>query len=129
MTQGIEGITNAALSLALDAATMRQEAIAANIANADVSNYQPMAVDFESQLQGARAALDEGRGLSSADLSGVTPRFAVDTTLQPAGMAPKVTLDLQMAALARNGVQYQVLTTALNKQFALMSLAINDGKK
>jgi flagellar basal-body rod protein FlgB len=129
MTQGIEGITNAALSLALDAATMRQEAIAANIANADVPDYQPMTVDFESQLQGARTALGEGRALSPADLSGVVPRFAPDAALQPAGQAPKVALDLQMAALARNGVQYQVLTTALNKQFALMSLAINDGKK
>lgn len=129
MTQGIEGITNAALSLALDAASMRQQAIAANIANADVPDYQPMAVDFESQLESARRNLDDGRALSFGDLDGVTPRFAADPTLQPAGLSPKVALDLQMAALAQNGVQFQALTTALNKQFAMLSLAVNDGKK
>ncbi len=129
MTQGIEGITNAALALALDAASMRQQAIAANIANADVPDYQPMAVDFESQLATAQRDLGDGRALTLADLDGVAPRMTADTTLQPAGMSPKVAIDLQMAALAQNGVQFQALTTALNKQFAMLSLAVNDGRK
>ena len=129
MTQVIEGITNAALSLALDAASMRQQAIASNIANADVPDYRPMAVDFESQLESAQRDLDDGRALSMGDLDGVAPRFAADPTLQPAGLSPRVALDMQMAALAQNGVQFQALTTALNKQFAMLSLAINDGRK
>ncbi len=129
MTQGIEGITTAALSLALDAASMRQQAIAANIANADVPGYQPMAVDFESRLDDAQRKLDSGKPLEMDDLSGIAPRFVADASLQPTGLSPKVTLDLEMARLAQNGVQFQALTTALSRHFQVMSLAVNDGKK
>ena len=129
MTDSIEAITTAALSVALDAASMRQQAIAANIANADVPGYMPMSVDFESQMDNAQRTLDEGGRLDARSLVDVTPRFVADTRLQPAGLSPKVTLDLEMARMAENGVQFQALTTALNKQFALMSLAVNDGKR
>lgn len=129
MTEGIERVTTAALSLALDAAALRQQAISANIANADVPGYQPVTVDFESQLDTAQRVLGEGGGLDMNMLADVSPRIVNETQLQPTGLAPHVTLDLQMAQLAQNGVQYQALTTALNKQFALMSLAINDGKR
>jgi flagellar basal-body rod protein FlgB len=129
MTEGIERITTAALSLALDASAMRQQAIAANIANADVPGYQPVTVDFESQLDTAQRALYEGGRLDMNMLADVSPRLVNEVQLQPADLAPHVTLDMQMAQLAQNGVQYQALTTALNKQFALMSLAVNDGKR
>lgn len=129
MTEGIERITTAALSLALDASAMRQQAIAANIANADVPGYQPVTVDFESQLDTAQRALDEGGRLDMDMLADVSPRIVNETQLQPTDLAPHVTLDMQMAQLAQNGVQFQALTTALNKQFALMSLAVNDGKR
>ena len=129
MNEGIERITTAALSLALDAATMRQQAIAANIANADVPGYQPVTVDFESQLDTAQRTLDEGGRLDMSALGDVAPRVVADLQMQPAGLSPKVTLDMEMARLAQNGVQYQALTTALNKQFALMALAVNDGKR
>ena len=129
MTEGIERVTTAALSLALDAAALRQQAISANIANADVPGYQPVTVDFESQLDTAQRVLGEGGGLDMNMLADVSPRIVNEAQLQPTDLAPHVTLDLQMAQLAQNGVQYQALTTALNKQFALMSLAINDGKR
>ena len=129
MTEGIERITTAALSLALDAAAMRQQAIAANIANADVPGYQPVTVDFESQLDTAQRALDEGGRIDMNMLADVSPRVVNELSLQPSDLSPRVTLDMQMAQLAQNGVQYQALTTALNKQFALMSLAVNDGKR
>ena len=129
MTEGIERVTTAALSLALDAATMRQQAIAANIANADVPGYQPVTVDFESQLDTAQRVLDEGGRIDMNMLGDVSPRLVNELQLQPSDLSPRVTLDMQMAQLAQNGVQYQALTTALNKQFALMSLAINDGKR
>lgn len=129
MTEGIERVTTAALSLALDAAALRQQAISANIANADVPGYQPVTVDFESQLDTAQRVLGEGGGLDMNMLADVSPRIVNEAQLQATGLAPHVTLDLQMAQLAQNGVQYQALTTALNKQFALMSLAINDGKR
>jgi flagellar basal-body rod protein FlgB len=129
MTEAIEGVTTAALALALDAAAMRQQAIAANIANADVAGYQPVAVDFESQLEAARRSIDDGGRLDMDTIRDVEPRFVEDAPPQPSGLSPRVLLDMEMANLTRNGVQYQALTAALNKQFALLSLAVNDGKR
>ena len=54
MTDGIEAVTRSALALALDAAAMRQQAIATNIANANVIDYVPQRVNFEAQLADAR---------------------------------------------------------------------------
>jgi flagellar basal-body rod protein FlgB len=129
MTQGIEGITTAALALALDAASLRQQAIAANIANAGTDGYQPVAVDFESQLDAARRELADGRTLSAESLAGVAPRLVADPAVSATGLPAQVSLDLEMAKLAQNGVQYQALAAALGKQFSLMALAVNDGKK
>ena len=49
MTDGIEAVTRSALALALDAASLRQQAIATNIANANVIDYVPQRVSFEAQ--------------------------------------------------------------------------------
>lgn len=129
MTEGIEGVTTAALALALDAASLRQQAIAANIANADVEGYQPMTVDFESQLDAAQRDLGDGRMIAMDSLAGVAPRLAPDAPTGATGLPAKVSLDIEMARMAQNGVQYQALATALGKHFALMSLAVNDGRK
>lgn len=129
MTEGIEGVTTASLALALDAASLRQQAIAANIANADVEGYQPMTVDFESQLDAAQRELGDGRGVSMESLAGVAPRLVPDMSTDATGLPAKVSLDIEMARLAQNGVQYQALASALGKHYALMALAVNDGKK
>ena len=42
MTDGIEAVTRSALALALDAASLRQQAIATNIANANAVGYVPL---------------------------------------------------------------------------------------
>lgn len=129
MNEGLEGITTSALILALDAASLRQQAIAANIANAEVDGYQPMKVDFEAQLDAAQRDLDGGGSISAGSLAGVAPRLVPDAGASPLGLPAKVSLDIEMAHLAQNGVQYQALLSALGKQFALMALAVNDGKK
>ena len=54
MREGLEAITTAALGLALDAASLRQQAIAANLANHGAEGYVAQKLDFESQMQEAR---------------------------------------------------------------------------
>ena len=57
MTDGIEAVTRSALALALDAASLRQQAIATNIANANAIGYVPQRVSFEEQLVDARRGM------------------------------------------------------------------------
>ena len=129
MTEGIEAVTTAALGLALDVASLRHQVISANIANANVVGYAPQSVDFESQLDEARRDLDGGNRLSSSSLSDVIPRLSLALDTNPLGGTPKVMLDVEMAHLAQNGVQYQALVAGLSKHYAILSAAVGDGKK
>jgi flagellar basal-body rod protein FlgB len=129
MTDGIEAVTTAALGLALDAASLRQQAIAANIAQADVEGYVPMTVDFEDQLQEAWRESNGRRQLDPSALSGVAARLRPDTAAAMPGLSPKVLLDLQVARMAQNGVHYQALVAGLTKHFAILSTAVSDGRK
>jgi flagellar basal-body rod protein FlgB len=128
VTEGLEAITAAALSLALDAASLRQQAYAANIANANSDGFVPLRVSFESQLEDARAVLS-GRGrLEASSLEGVSPELQVAAP-DGRGLLPKVQLDVEVAAMSQNAAQYQTLLKALSKHYALLAAAVSDGKK
>ena len=117
MTQSIEALTTASLSLALDAATMRQQVIAANIANADTPGYTARTVSFDAVMANAFGA----RGAVSLDAH-VMPRLDANGSPQP------VQVDTEMAELSLNQLQYQTLIAGLNKHLSVLSTAISDGK-
>ncbi|MBC7604827.1 MAG: flagellar basal body protein [Ramlibacter sp.] len=127
MTHGLEAITTAALSLALDAASLRQQAIASNIANHATEGYVTQKVDFASEMVDARRSLDSKGSIDAFSLSSVRPQLS--PALDASGAPIKVHLDEQMADMAQNAVQYQALTRALSRHFSLLSLAANDGKR
>lgn len=127
MNQGIDAITTTAVALALDAASLRQQAIATNIANAATPGYAPLAVSFEDQLVDARRALAANGRLDAATLAGVQPVMQPRT--QAGGLTSPVALDAEAAALAQNAVQFQALLKGLNRHYQIMSSAVSDGKK
>lgn len=129
MTEGMEAITSASLSLALDAASLRQQAIATNIANAGSAGYLRQGVTFEGSLQQLRDSLRDGAGPGSAALAlaGLAPRLT--PALAADGSPQTVQLDVEMADLAHNTVHYQALLKALSRHYAVLSSAISDGKK
>lgn len=109
------------LNLALDAAVMRQQAIAQNIANAGVPGYQRLGVTFEQRF----AALQGGVAL---------PVLAASDTFQPSlatvgKPGDTVALDQEMAALSETTLHHQALLKVLNKNLSLLSVAINEGKR
>jgi flagellar basal-body rod protein FlgB len=127
MSDGLEAITTAALSLALDAASMRQQAIATNIANANTRGYAPLTVSFEVQLEDARRSLSTTGRLDAAALAGVQP--AIEYATRPGGLPAKLLLDVEAANLAQNSVHFQALLKGLNRHYQLLSTAASDGKK
>jgi flagellar basal-body rod protein FlgB len=126
MIEGVESITAAALGLALDAATLRQQAIAANIANHATEGYVPQKLDFQSQMQEARRMLDAEGRLDEFALAGV--HLQLRPMLDAHGQPVKVHVDEQIADMAQNAVQYQVLARALNRHFSILASAMSDGK-
>jgi flagellar basal-body rod protein FlgB len=128
MTEGLEAVTAAALSLALDAASLRQQAHALNIANASTEGYTPVRVSFEAQLEAARADLRVGGALGSDSLEDVAPALE-PVTPGPGGMPAKVQLDLEVAAMSHNAGHYHALLRAVSKHYSVLASAVRDGKK
>lgn len=120
----VDNNTVALLSLALDATTMRQQAIAQNIANANTPGYQRIGVSFEDRIETLAQAVRQGQAPSLASLASYQPQF------EPAGAAGEaVALDTEMASLSENTLRHQALLKALNKHLALIGTAINEGKR
>lgn len=122
MVSIIDSSTTGLLSLALDAAGMRQQAIAQNIANANTPGYQRLGVSFEGRLA-QLAASNAGAMPSLAGLGDFRPAFEL------AGNGEPVALDMEVAALSENTLHQQALLKALTKHFALLGSAINEGKR
>lgn len=119
----VEPATLALVSKALDAATVRQAVHANNIANAGVEGFAPSRVSFEAHMSQVRDVLARGDRLSVADVGGL------QATIETMGTDSKVELDAEVSALARNGLHYQALIKALDRELSMMSLAVSDGKR
>jgi flagellar basal-body rod protein FlgB len=122
----IESNTTALIGLALDGTTMRQQAFAHNIANANTPNFVPVTVNFEGRMAEARAVVDGGKNLSLASLSDYRPTFESAPESIEAG---PISLDVQVARMSENVLHHQTLLKALNKHFEILGMAINEGKR
>lgn len=118
----IDSQSTALLSLAIDAATMRQAAIAQNIANATTPGYRPVTVSFEQRMSALMTGGADHRP-SLTELAHYKPR------LEPMEQGSEVAIDAQVAQLSENVIHHQALLKALSKHFALLSMAINEGKR
>lgn len=92
------------ISHALDAALMRQTAIASNIANVNTPDYQTVSVNFEEQLANLSNPVD------------VKPSYELSD--KPAS------IDEQIALSVQNATQYRSLIKGLNHKLAIMKLAL-----
>ena len=124
--QSLEPLTTAVLSTALDAASLRQQVISANIANAGRSDYAAQRATFEATIGGLLQA-DASRG--SSRTSPVELRMNVEPDIDADGNTHAVQLDAEMGALAQNSVHYQALVRGLNKYMSVMASAVTEGKR
>ena len=107
----------------LDAAALRQQAIASNLANVETPGYRRLDVskDFAAQL---KASMQNGDLASSA--GGIQPKLTEDAqarAVRPDGN----TVDLQneLMAMDRNTVEYTYLTDVVSNNFKQMKIAIS----
>lgn len=106
----------------LDAAVVRQEAIAANVANAETPGYRRMdiAPDFIEQLKASVAA-----GELPAAASTFSPKIAVDATarvIRPDGNS--VEIEKELLAMNRNAVEHEYLTEIITQNIKQLKMAI-----
>lgn len=104
----------------LDAAVLRQDAIASNIANAETPGYRrvDLARDFAQQLKASAR-----NGMVSA--SGIAPHLAVDTdarSMRPDGNT--VEIERELLTMNRNSVEYDYLSEVVSSNLKQLKLAI-----
>ena len=127
MIPSLESVTTASLAKALEAASLRQQAIALNVANIDNAGHAPLRLAFEAQLDEARNSLRERGSVEPRDLELIRPALELD--VDGAGIVAPLQLDQQMADMARNAVHYQALAQGLSRHFAMLSAAAAEGRK
>ena len=106
----------------LDAAVLRQEAVATNIANAETPGFRrvDLAPDFAVQLKARVAAGDFAKTSES-----IRPQLAEDQTarsVRPDGNT--VEIERELMAMNRNSVEYQFLTEIVSNNIKQLKLAI-----
>lgn len=122
-----EAITLDMLKMALDAASLRHQAIANNIANVNTPGYAPARVDFEAQMGALRSALQQGSPVTPSMLSGIRPVLARESVVQDSDRT--ALLDKEIVNMAQNTVQYEALLKALGKHMSILSAAVAEGKR
>lgn len=107
------------VNLALDGLLLRQKAIAHNLANANTAGFAPVRVAFEEQL----AQLAKTSAAKNA--REMREQFAPEISSATSGY---VAIDEELSRLSQTALQYQALTKALTKHYAILSTALGDNK-
>ena len=126
------------LERTLDLRSARQRVIASNLANEETPGYRASELNFMDQLQSARkgrlpivlAATQSGHfgAHGRQGIQAVTGKLSE----VPAGDLPldanSVNLELEMAKLSENAMQYNAAATILAKRFTSLLSAIRDAR-
>lgn len=117
--------TMAALSKAASATFLRQQVIAANIANLETPGYRARDVKFEDALAAAIEA--EKRGFSAAQrrpIDLVKPRICPRPSPALRWDGNNVSPERELVALARSALQHHAVVRLLSRKFRMLQIAI-----
>lgn len=132
--------TLARLERSLDVRLVRQNVLAANVANVDTPGFRPKDVDFTATMAAIEGSTRNDQGVAEPS---ATPAGASDG--QPAGIAAKdlpivdvpaggasldgntVDLDRTMVAMAENALQYGASARAAGVKLAILRYVASDG--
>ena len=128
MINELGGVTSEIVKLALDAALVRHQVIANNIANNQSPNYQVQNVKFEEYFKGLVLEYTDDKSKEAVleQIKSIHP--TIETADVNATGSHTVKLDQEMAKMMQNTVQYQSLLAGLNQLGAIKKLAINGGR-
>lgn len=105
----------------LDVTSLRQEAIASNLANIETPNYKRLDVStsFETQLSQAVASGE------TSQISSMQPELAVDTqTVSGRSDGNNVELEDELLKLSQNTVEHAMETQMVNSMMTRMRMAV-----
>lgn len=121
----------------MDFQLQRQNIVSANLANLNTPGYKARRLDFEKDLQAALGITEGGAVARThpdhfpAAFSAESAEATVTKTLVPRVIqgVDSVDLDTEMAAMAKNNLMYNALSTVMAKNFTGLKQIIQDGGK
>jgi len=106
----LSDITTQALQYAIDGLSLRQQAIAGNLANAQTPNYQAKQVDFEQSLAQAMSTGDVGLAAPTVTTSSA-PSDASGNNVDPSN---------EIVGMQETTLRYQAMVDSLNAKFRML---------
>jgi flagellar basal-body rod protein FlgB len=116
---GLFDLTDMVVQRGLEGASLRQQVLANNLANANTAGFKRSDVDFESTLSSALDSGDAGQAL--ADVS-FTPQTDNTTSMTPDGN--NVNTDSEMSNLTQNAIQYETLAAVERERMGMIRSAM-----
>jgi len=113
--------TQIALEVALHGTSLRQQAIAQNIANVNTPGYRRQEVSFEDALGSALRANDR-KAVALTGEGGIVTRVDQSAAVRADGNS--VDMDTEAAGQARNGLQYEALVAVAKARTTIIQTAI-----
>jgi flagellar basal-body rod protein FlgB len=114
--------TQVALEAAIRGASQRQQALAANLANANTPGYQRVDVDFHGTLSAALGRDDARETLHHASFA---PKQDAAGAVRADGST--VDVDAESARLAANALEHQAAVTVAHARIQIMRSAMGVG--
>lgn len=108
-------LTMQAIEYALDGLSLRSEVIGNNVANSELPGFRPSRVSFEDQLASA---------LRRGDIDNSTPGPMVAATPGVTNGVNEVTLEDEMVAMIKTGLQRDAMVSAYNFKTGQLRTAI-----
>jgi len=123
-----------ALQTTLDGLNKRHQTIANNISNVDTPGYKRKSVSFRDELANAlegreNLAVTNKKHISSTSQkpSTVKPQLHTEEDTEMRNDENNVSIDAEMAHLARNTLEYQAVSKQLGDHFQRLDIAIKKG--
>ena len=110
--------TFVATTRALDAASLRQQVIANNLANVNTPGYKKQQVQFEDSL--AHALTHKGSG----EIDAVRPQVVTVNSTSERQDGNNVDMESEMVDLAGNQLNYEVLSQSVGGYFSTLKSVI-----
>lgn len=120
---------------ALDAYSMRNEAISSNIANVNTPNYKRKYVKFEEYLSKAsnendlKGALTNSRHIEIPHSSGSFPITAIDKSVSTREDGNNVNIDIEEIDNVKNYLNYSMVADQVSAYFRGLISGITGGRK
>lgn len=127
MDPSIESVTRSLLARAIEAAVLRQQVFAGNVAGAGLPGNVPRTVTFEASLARARDEWRSAGRVNPASLAEAA--MSVEDVVDASGVPRSLQPDEQVAQMAMNAAHHQVLLQGLSRHLSLLALAVSDGRR